>query len=220
MTLEGRYATLVPLQRTAHQAALFAAFSTDDSLWDYMPYGPFSDSDDYGAWIDGVQGRDDPLFMAVRDKDNGQWGGVTSFMRIDAAMGVIEVGFITFAPTLQRRRAATEAIYLMMKWVFEAGYRRFEWKCDAANMASRRAAARFGFSYEGIFRQALVIKGRNRDTAWFAVIDSEWPALRAAYEHWLAPENFDRSGRQITALSDLTRPVLVACDPAGHHTTS
>lgn len=220
MTLEGRYATLAPLQRTDHQAALFAAFSTDDGLWDYMPYGPFSDSDDYGAWIDGVQGRDDPLFMAVRDKDNGQWGGVTSFMRIDAAMGVIEVGFITFALTLQRRRAATEAIYLMMNWVFEAGYRRFEWKCDAANMASRRAAARFGFSYEGIFRQALVIKGRNRDTAWFAVIDSEWPALRAAYEHWLAPENFDRAGRQITALSDLTRPVLVACDPAGHHTTS
>jgi len=220
MTLEGRYATLAPLQRTDHQAALFAAFSTDDSLWDYMPYGPFSDTDDYGAWIDGVQGRDDPLFMAVRDKDNGQWGGVTSFMRIDAAMGVIEVGFITFAPTLQRRRAATEAIYLMMKWVFEAGYRRFEWKCDAANMASRRAAARFGFSYEGTFRQALVIKGRNRDTAWFAVIDSEWPTLRAAFERWLAPENFDRAGRQITTLSDLTRPVLVAFDPAGHHTTS
>jgi RimJ/RimL family protein N-acetyltransferase len=220
MTLEGRYVRLAPLSHGAHHAALFEGFSGDDSLWDFMPYGPFASADAYGDWVARAQGRDDPLFLAVFDKDRRQWRGVASFMRIDAAMGVIEVGAITFAPALQRRRAATEAIFLMMQWVFEAGYRRFEWKCDAANLASRRAAARFGFSYEGIFRQALVIKGRNRDTAWFAAIDSEWPALRAAYQRWLAPENFDENGGQIMALSDLTRPILAARDPGAHHTTS
>jgi hypothetical protein len=129
-------------------------------------------------------------------------------------MGSIEVGHINYAPALQRTRAATEAMYLMMRWAFEAGYRRYEWKCNALNLGSRRAAERLGLSYEGVFRQAAVVKGRNRDTAWFAAIDSEWPALREAFEAWLAPTNFDAEGRQRERLGDLTRLVRVSSDPA------
>ena len=128
--------------------------------------------------------------------------------------GSVEVGHINFAPALQRTRAATEAMFLMMQWAFDAGYRRYEWKCNAANAGSRRAAQRFGFSYEGVFRQAAVVKGRNRDTAWFAAIDSEWPDLRMAFQTWLAPENFTNDGHQKRSLADLTRPILVAHDPS------
>jgi len=134
-------------------------------------------------------------------------------MRIKPGAGSIEVGHINLSQGLQKTRAATEAMYLLMAWAFEAGYRRYEWKCNAANLGSRRAAERLGFSYEGVFRQAGVVKGRNRDTAWFAAIDSEWPALKSAFETWLAPTNFDANGRQMQSLSDLTAPILVARDP-------
>ena len=134
-------------------------------------------------------------------------------MRMKPEAGSIETGWLTFAPRLQRTPEATEAVYLLMKWSFEAGYRRFEWKCNAENLASRRAAQRFGFSYEGVFRQADISKGRNRDTAWFAAIDGEWPALQDAFETWLDPANFDAHGRQRRRLADLTAPILVMTDP-------
>ena len=150
--------------------------------------------------------------FAVRMAD-GRLGGTLSIMRITPAAGTAEVGYIVFTPRLQRTREATEAVYLTIKWAFEAGYRRFEWKCNAENLASRRAAERFGFSYEGIFRQAAVVKGENRDTAWFASIDREWPALREAFETWLDPSNFDAEGAQTQRLADLTAPILAARDP-------
>ena len=150
----------------------------------------------------------------MRDLDTGLCGGVASYLRITPEAGSIEVGHICIAPELAQSRAFTEAMFLMMQWAFAAGYRRYEWKCDACNMPSRRAAQRLGFSYEGIFRQAGVVKGRNRDTAWFAVIDAEWPALREAFLAWLAPQNFDAAGRQKERLSDLTQLVRAGSDPA------
>jgi RimJ/RimL family protein N-acetyltransferase len=157
--------------------------------------------------------KDDPVFFAIRDLSTGSWSGVASYLRITPEAGTIEVGHINLSPELQRTRAATEAMLLMMARAFETGYRRYEWKCNALNLGSRRAAERLGFSYEGIFRQATVIKGRNRDTAWFAAIDAEWPALKAAFARWLDPSNFDDEGRQRRSLSELTAPILVARDP-------
>ena len=162
---------------------------------------------------EAVAGRD-PVFWAIREAGAAHPVGVASYLRITPEHGVIEVGHICLSPALQRSRAATEAMFLMMDWAFSHGYRRYEWKCNALNMASRGAAQRLGFSYEGIFRQATVVKGRNRDTAWFAVIDAEWPALREAYAAWLSPRNFDAAGRQKERLSDLTRLVRAADDPA------
>ncbi|MDJ0629628.1 MAG: GNAT family protein [Rhodobacter sp.] len=210
---EGRYAR-VELLSEAHAAALHAANAEDDRIWDYLPYGPFASVEAYSTWVRDAAAGDDPRFHAVYDIETGRWGGVASLMRINPAAGSIEVGHINFARGLQRTRAASEAMYLLMRWAFEAGYRRYEWKCDARNFGSRRAAERLGFSFEGVFRQAAVVKGRNRDTAWFAAIDTEWPALKAAFETWLAPENFEASGQQRQRLSDLTAPVLVARDPA------
>jgi RimJ/RimL family protein N-acetyltransferase len=209
--IRGRYAVLEPLSRD-HVAGLREAHSEDDgSMWDYLPVGPFNDVG-YAAWVDSARIQHDPLHFAVRMRD-GRLGGTLSLMRMKPEAGSIETGWLTFAPRLQRTREATEAVYLLMAWAFEAGYRRFEWKCNAANLGSRRAAERFGLSYEGIFRQAGVVKGRNRDTAWFAAIDGEWPALRAAFETWLSPDNFDAEGRQKQRLSDLTSPILVVRDP-------
>ena len=156
----------------------------------------------------------DPLFYVVRQRDSGHCSGVASYLRITPQSGAIEVGHINLSPELHRSRAATEAMFLMMRWAFAAGYRRYEWKCDALNMASRVAAQRLGFSFEGVFRQATIVKGRNRDTAWFSVIDSEWPALAEAFRAWLDPRNFDASGRQRESLSDLTRLVRPGSDPA------
>ena len=179
--------------------------------------GRISDFESFDQWVTQSSASSDPQFYAVTvhdgSADAGQAGvpaGVAAYLRITPAMGVIEVGHIHFSPLLQHTPAATEAMYLMMRRVFELGYRRYEWKCDALNAPSRRAAQRLGFSYEGIFRQAIVTKGRNRDTAWYACIDKEWPALDAAYQHWLAPENFDEQGRQRESLSSLTAPILVA----------
>ena len=208
--MQGRYARLEPLTE-AHVPELWEA-QTDPETWRYIPVGPYVTEAELGAWVRKVSAVDDPLQFAVRMAD-GRIGGTMSLMRITPAAGTIEVGYIVYTPRLQKTREATEALYLLMTWVFEAGYRRFEWKCDAANRPSRRAAERFGFSYEGIFRQAAVVKGRNRDTAWFACIDREWPALKAAYETWLDPSNFDDEGRQKKALAELTAPILVTRDP-------
>lgn len=213
-TLAGRYAMLERLNADRHAATLHAAYSADPAVWDYLPYGPFASAVAYHAWVRQSAEGTDPLFYAITDLHTGRIGGVASYLRITPASGSIEVGHINFAHLLQRSRAATEAIYLMMQWAFDAGYRRFEWKCDALNRPSRRAAQRLGLSYEGIFRQATVVKGRNRDTAWFAAIDAEWPALRAAFAHWLDPVNFDATGQQRDRLGDLTRPLRVASDPA------
>jgi RimJ/RimL family protein N-acetyltransferase len=212
--LEGAYARLEPLSADVHAAPLFEAFEGNDRVWDYMPYGPFSSAALYHRWVREVSGQADPFFFAIADRATGRWGGVASYLRIAPEAGSIEVGHINFSPGLQRTRAATEALFLMMQWAFEAGYRRFEWKCDALNAGSRRAAQRLGLSYEGIFRQATVVKGRNRDTAWFAAIDSEWPALEAAFRHWLAPGNFDAEGRQSSSLGAMTAPVRVSADPS------
>jgi RimJ/RimL family protein N-acetyltransferase len=210
---EGRYVRLEPLA-ASHAGELFAAYAGADAVWEYLGYGPFASEADYADWIAAAASGSDPLFFALRDLGTGQAAGVASYLRIQPQAGSIELGHIALSPALQRSRAATEAWFLMMDWAFSAGYRRFEWKCNALNLASRRAAERLGLSYEGIFRQALIVKGRNRDTAWFAAIDGEWPALRAAFLRWLAPANFDTSGRQRERLAGLTRPILAARDPA------
>lgn len=210
-TMRGRYVTLEPLLHD-HIPELWEAHKGAPQVWDYIPAGPFEDEAGLGAWVDQVRIITDPMQFAVRMAD-GRLGGTLSIMRINPAAGSAEVGYIVFTPRLQKTREATEAVYLTIKWAFEAGYRRFEWKCNALNKASRRAAERFGLSYEGIFRQAQVVKGHNRDTAWFAAIDSEWPAINRAFETWLAPENFDESGAQKQSLSSLTAPILVNRDP-------
>jgi RimJ/RimL family protein N-acetyltransferase len=208
----GRTCRVERLDVDRHAADLFAADSLDREgvSWTYLPYGPFATLDAYRAWVKDVAGRDDPCFHAIVDAATDKPAGVASYLRIDPAAGSIEVGHIHYSPKLQRSIAATEAMYLMMKRAFELGYRRYEWKCHALNAASRAAAQRLGFSYEGIFRQARVDKGRNRDTAWYACIDREWPALDRAFRTWLDPSNFDANGRQRTRLSALTAPILVA----------
>ncbi|MDD9745973.1 MULTISPECIES: GNAT family N-acetyltransferase [Marinovum] len=211
--LEGRFTRLEPLAAEQHAALLFRAFEGHDDRWAYMPYGPFHSSAQFHRWVRETVARPDHLFYAVKDLATGTFGGVASFLRIAPEAGSIEVGNIHFAPSLAGSRAATEAMYLMMKWAFEAGYRRYEWKCNALNRPSRRAAQRLGFSYEGVFRQAMVVKGRNHDTAWFACIDKEWPALQEAFAAWLSPKNFARDGTQIERLSDLTRLVRTGSDP-------
>jgi RimJ/RimL family protein N-acetyltransferase len=211
--MEGRLVRLELLSQT-HARDLHTAFAGHDAVWDYMPYGPFADADAYRAWVASVEAGTDPLFFALVERASGRALGVASYLRITPSAGTIEVGHIALAPALQRQPAATEAMVLMMRRAFQAGYRRYEWKCNALNLPSRRAAQRLGLSHEGVFRQATVVKGRNRDTAWFAATDRDWPALNAAFAAWLNPDNFDADGRQETRLSTLTRPLLVACDPA------
>lgn len=212
--LLGKYARLELLNADSHAAEIHRANSVDDAIWDFLPYGPYTSAAGYHRWVRDHTATDDPVFYAIKNLETGHFEGVASYLRINPEAGSIEVGHINYAKPLQRSRAATEAMYLMMKWAYEAGYRRYEWKCNSLNMGSRRAAERLGFSYEGIFRQALISKGRNRDTAWYASIDSEWPALKSAFSTWLAPENFDAEGRQKESLSDLTRLVRVVDDPA------
>ena len=211
--ITGRLARLERLDGAAHAEGLFGANAASDAIWGYLPYGPFARLAEYRVWVDGMAARDDPVFYAIRDRASGALGGVASYLRITPEAGSIEVGHINLSPLLQRSACATEALFLMMEWAFDAGFRRYEWKCDALNLPSRRAAERFGFSYEGTFRQAAVVKGRNRDTAWFAVIDKDWPGLRRAYRRWLDPANFDEAGQQRLSLAALTAPLLVARDP-------
>ena len=202
--LEGDTVRLEPVDPDRHAGDLFATSKGAPALWDYLAYGPFESEPVFTEWLKDRAASDDPLFYAVVDRDSGTARGMASLMRIKPEHGVIEVGHIWFAPVLQRTRQATEAIYLLARHSFDdLGYRRFEWKCDALNEPSRRAAERFGFVFEGVFRQHMVIKDRNRDTAWFSIVDGEWPAVRAAFEAWLAPENFDPQGRQRRSLAEL-----------------
>ena len=206
--MTGRFCRLEPLDPARHADDLYRANRADEKgrMWTYLAYGPFDSLTSYRTWLEGVAGREDPLFFAIID-GQGRAVGVASFLRIDPSAGTIEVGHLAFSPTVQATTAATEAMALMMRTVFDdLGYRRYEWKCDSLNAASRRAAQRLGFVYEGTFRQAVVVKGRNRDTAWFSITDAEWPRLAAAYDRWLALDNFDAEGRQRIALSKLTLP--------------
>jgi RimJ/RimL family protein N-acetyltransferase len=208
--MEGRFCRAEPLDPDRHGANLYAANSLDRDgrNWTYLPIGPFPTADAYRAWLEEASSAVDRLFHAIVDLSTGKAVGVASYLRIDPAAGSIEVGHINYSPLLQRKPAATEAMYVMMKCAFELGYRRYEWKCDALNAPSRAAAQRLGFSYEGLFRQAIVYKGRTRDTAWYSIIDGEWPALRAAFERWLDPANFDAQGNQRVSLSSLTGPLV------------
>jgi RimJ/RimL family protein N-acetyltransferase len=204
--MEGRFARLEPLDPARHADALFAANAEDRDgrNWTYLGVGPFAGPEAYRQWAELAARSADPLFHAIVDRAGGQAVGVATFMRIDPPNGVIEVGNINYSPLLQRRPAATEAMYLMMRRAFdELGYRRYEWKCDSLNAPSRAAAERLGFTYEGLFRQAVVYKGRSRDTAWYSIVDKEWPALRSRFERWLDPGNFDAAGRQKRRLGEI-----------------
>lgn len=207
----GRWCRVEPLDPHRHATDLYRVYArdTDGTTWTYLAYGPFDTLEAYLDWMRDACRDADPSFRAIIDTTTGQAVGVASYLRIAPASGSIEVGHINFSPLLQRTPAATEAMYLMMRQAFELGYRRYEWKCDALNARSRAAAQRLGLAFEGVFRQATVYKGRNRDTAWYAAIDAEWPALNGAFTRWLDPANFDQDGTQRTRLSDLTSPILV-----------
>jgi len=204
--MSGKHCDVVPLDIDRHAQDLFDAFAQDNDCanWTYLPYGPFEEKAPFVAWLQSSCQNNDPLFHSVIDKRTGSAAGLASYLRIEPAVGVIEVGHIHFSPLLQRTALATEALYLMMRRVFdELGYRRYEWKCDALNQPSRSAAERLGFKFEGVFRQATMYKQRNRDTAWFSILDHEWPTLQLAFESWLEPTNFDSNGRQLESLAAL-----------------
>lgn len=210
-TLEGDFCRLELLNVERHADDLYAAYSTapDGRDWTYLSVGPFTDPLAYRGHAEAAARSIDPRHYAVIDKKTGKAVGTLALMRMDANNGVIEVGFVTFSPLLKRTPISTEAQYLLMAYAFdELGYRRYEWKCDSANGPSRAAAERLGFKFEGIFRQATVYKGRSRDTAWFSILDKEWPPLKHAFEAWLAAENFDEQGRQRQSLSDLRKRYL------------
>jgi RimJ/RimL family protein N-acetyltransferase len=207
-SIQGKTVSLVPLSVEEHGNALYASFRESDPegrLWTYMAYGPFENLGIFQDWLRCQAASADPLFYTIVPGDTGTPSGMASFMRMDVSNGVAEIGNIWFAPGLQRSRAASEAIFLMMRHVLDTqGCRRLEWKCNNLNAASRRAAERFGFAFEGVFRNHMVIKGRNRDTAWYAITEEEWPPLRKAFEDWLEDGNFDSSGEQRRSLSDMT----------------
>ena len=204
--LDGRYCRLEPIDASRHAEDLFEASSVADAAerFRWLFEHPPESRADFRAWLDKAQSSEDPLFFAVVDKASGKAAGRQAFMRIDTTHGVIEIGSIYWGPLVARRPAATEALYLFARHVFdELGYRRFEWKCHDHNGPSKRAAARFGFKFEGVFRQHFVFKGGNRDTAWFSIVDGEWPALRRAHEAWLDPGNFDAQGKQKRSLAEI-----------------
>ncbi|HEX4132985.1 MAG TPA: GNAT family protein [Bryobacteraceae bacterium] len=211
VTLDGRYVTIEPLDPAKHSEALWRGLGGDeasesvnsnDSLWLYMPDGPFTERAAFEAHMKTKAVSKGPLFFAIVDRKSGNAVGRATLMRIDEPNRVIEVGGIIYTRALQRSRGATEAMYLFARYVFdELGYRRYEWKCNALNEASRKAALRLGFTFEGIFRQHMIIKGNNRDTAWFSMLDSEWPGRKRAFDRWLDEDNFDAEGRQKTKLN-------------------
>jgi len=206
---DGHYARLEPLDPSTHAAELYAASHGDDAkhrIWDYLAYGPFPTIDAFRAHLHGQAASTDPLFFAIRDPRTGLANGVASYLNIVPAHGSIEIGHIWLGPALQNTAAATEALYLLIRHALDdLDYRRMEWKCNALNLASRRAALRLGFAFEGIFYNHFIVKGRNRDTAWYSIFDDEWPPIRANFESWLAPANFDDAGRQRASLGDLNR---------------
>lgn len=200
----GLYCNLEPLSISKHSDQLFSAFIKDSDTvnWTYLPYGPFTDNSSFSYWLEEYCLSDDPQFQVIVDKQTNKALGMASYLRINPQVGVIEVGHIHFSSQMQRTNIATEAMYLMMSRVFdELGYRRYEWKCDALNAKSCRAAERFGFTFEGIFRQATIYKERNRDTAWYSVTDFEWPEIKSSYDEWLRPQNFDKNRKQLSSLN-------------------
>ena len=202
--IDGDLVRLEMLDPDRHATSLFTSSHAPgaEGLWQHLPYGPFDGQAEFTAWLEQRAASVDPLFYAVVDWESMRALGMASYLRFKPDNGVIEIGHIWFAPELQRTRKATEAIYLMAKTAFDdLGYRRLEWKCDSLNVPSRRAADRFGFTFEGIFRQHMIVKGRNRDTAWFSITDGEWPSRKAAFESWLASDNFDEHGRQRRSLT-------------------
>lgn len=214
MPLSGSHVLLRPVEPASDAQALFDV-SRDPAIWTYLFDGPYESVDDFRRSLEAAAPLEDPLRLTIVRRPGERPQGTASYMRIKPGDGVIEIGGIWFGLPLQRTTAATEAIYLLAKHAFDdLGYRRFEWKCDALNEPSRRAAIRFGFKFEGVFEQHMVVKGRNRDTAWYAITDKRWPALRAAFETWLEPRNFDERGRQRRSLADLTAEPRLT-DPAG-----
>ncbi|EIC92099.1 acetyltransferase [Candidatus Aquiluna sp. IMCC13023] len=210
IALSGSLCRLETLSAESHAQDLFEAFSLDvsDSLWTYLPQGPFQSADEFLSWVQHVQGQQDPAFYAIIDEQTNKAVGVSAYLRIDQRASSIEIGWLTFSPLMQKKPIATEAMYLMMKNTFDLGYRRLEWKCNALNAPSIRAAARLGMSFEGVFRQAAIVKGHSRDTAWFSILDSEWPQVRSAIEAWLAEDNFYEAGNQRLRLSEVTLTLL------------
>lgn len=203
--MRGRYIRVAPLQPEVHTEDLWLATNgaSNDPLWQYLFDGPFARRDEFEGNLRKKAASDDPLFFALLDGASGRAVGYASYMRIEPVHRVIEVGSILFTPALQRTAAATESMYLMARHAFEdLGYRRYEWKCDARNAPSRSAALRLGFQFEGIFRQHMIVKGGNRDTAWYSMLDREWPGRKAAFDRWLSPDNFDADGRQKRALGE------------------
>jgi RimJ/RimL family protein N-acetyltransferase len=202
--LDGRFGWIEKLDAAAHAAALWETVRGHDAIWTYLSYGPFADAADFSAWLTARAQLPDPYSYAVVDGASGRAVGIVTLMEIRPAVRVIEVGNIVYSPALRRTALATEAQYLVARYAFETlRYRRYEWKCNALNAASRRAALRFGFTFEGVFRQHMIVKGRSRDTAWYAMLDSEWPARKRAFEHWLDPGNFGHDGVQKTSLGAL-----------------
>jgi RimJ/RimL family protein N-acetyltransferase len=204
VVMSGQYCQVLPLDTAIHAADLYKANAQDKNsqMWTYLPYGPFETFETYQAWMQNFCVHQAPLFFVI--SNNQQVLGLASYLGIDTKNGVIEIGHIAFSPALQRTTAATEALYLMIAHAFDLGYRRVEWKCNALNGPSRTAALRLGFSFEGVFRQTGIVKGRNRDTAWYSIVDKEWPILKNAFNQWLDPLNFDGNGIQKMSLSQLT----------------
>ena len=200
-TLNGRYCQLQPLQ-ISHAGWLWDAIEADPALWNYLPDGPFESGGAFLRWVEAQIAREDAIFFAICDLE-GKAIGLCAYLRLDPANGSIEIGYLVFSPQLQRTRAATEAMVLLMGAVFDNGFRRYEWKCNSLNKPSKAAAKRLGFRFEGTFRQAAVVKGRNRDTDWYSILDSDWAGQQKAFERWLSPANFDTSGRQIRRLEGL-----------------
>jgi RimJ/RimL family protein N-acetyltransferase len=203
VVIEGRFGRTERLDPPRHGEDIWSAVKDDATLWAYMGYGPFANRAAFDAWLEKHAATEDPYAYAIIDKNN-RAVGITTLMEIRPLARVIETGNILYSPALQRTPLATEAQYLMARYAFDTlGNRRYEWKCNALNAPSRRAAARYGFTFEGIFRQHMIIKGRNRDTAWFSMLDSEWPSRKAAFESWLSPDNFEADGRQKASLADM-----------------
>ena len=214
ISIEGKLVDLKPLIASEFAEELFISNAIDKEgiNWTYLPYGPFDSQVDYAKWIKSFEEGDDPIFFAVISKKLKKAIGIASFLRINPTKGLIEVGHINYSPLLQKTTEATEAMFLMMKWVFDNGYRRYEWKCNALNLKSRRAAQRLGFSYEGVFRQMTISKGRNRDTAWFAIIDKEWVEIERCFDQFLSESNFDNNGKSKVSLTSLTESLLYKVD--------
>ncbi|WP_348749453.1 GNAT family N-acetyltransferase [Pseudomonas rhodesiae] len=202
--LEGRFIRLEKLDPARHAEQLWQALEgpgADPKLWDYLPYGPFAERAAFDAWLNNHAANSDPYFFSVIDRASGEVQGILSLMSIVPAQGRIEIGHVTFGAPMQRSPKSTEAVYLLAKYAFEQGYRRLEWKCNNGNARSKYAAERLGFSFEGVFRQHMVVKGQNRDTAWYSILDGEWPVVGAAFEQWLSEANQTASG-QLKSLAE------------------